>query len=68
MGDSEKYVSRYTGERIKAVLLTQRQSFEDFDGNRTYAEAGEYLVTSPYMDKVDRETFEQEYERHERTE
>lgn len=57
-----KYVSTLTGEKVEAHLLASRQGFIDFDGNRTFAEAGEYLVVSPYMDKIDKESFEKEYQ------
>ena len=57
-----KYVSELTGEKVEAHLLTHRQGFVDFDGNRTFADEGEYLIVSPYMDNMDQESFEKEYQ------
>lgn len=62
---SERWVSTFTGEKIEAHLVDRVQWFTDFDDNKTYAEPGEYLITYPYMDKIDSETFEKEYERYE---
>lgn len=59
---SDKYVSNETGVKVHAHLVETNVWVTDFDGNKVLVEPGEYLITEPFVDHIDQELFEKEYE------
>ena len=59
-----RYVSRDSGEKIEAgqIPVGKYQRFQTIDGHWDRADEGDYLITDPYMERVDQESFEREYE------
>lgn len=59
-----RYISTYTEERVIADQVPEghRQTVIDFDGERTIAMDGDYIITDPWIEVVDPESFEREYE------
>lgn len=56
------YRSNDTGVKVHAHLVDAPIWVVDFDGNKVLVEPGEYLITEPYVDHIEQELFEQEYE------
>lgn len=57
------YRSRYTGELIEGFWVgVTRFSFTSSYGDMEVAEPGDFVIQHPYEDRLDRESFEREYE------